>query len=250
MAKVNWADKVGETFQTKNWGVITLKEYVKDGKNHLYKIKFNDTGNEELINWNSIKSGTCIDSVQRKINKQRAEQIRLKERNRLIKQKGDGFDVTGIDKNARILAVDLATQKVGVSFARQGEIVASRLIKADSGDYRTRGHKIVAEIVGMLKKGKIDVLVIEDIYLGLNSSVLEILAEVRGMLTWHCIDLGVKIVSVSASRWKHHFNMPTYREEQKEFAMNYYYRATGQVADSDDVADAYMLLKFILNHLK
>lgn len=249
MAKVDWSSKIGEIHKTKNWGDIQLLDYQKDGKNHLYNVKFIDTGNKELINWNSIKAGTCIDQKQRKVNKQKAEQIRLKERNRLIKQKGDSLDLSGICKELRFLAVDLATQKVGVSFARQGEIVASKLITADSGGYRDRGHKIVSQIVEMLKKGKIDVLIIEDIYLGLNSNVLEVLAEVRGMLTWWCVELDVKIVSVSAMRWKNHFQMPTFREEQKKFALEYYFRHTGLQAESDDVADAFMLLKFILNQL-
>ena len=59
--------------------------------------------------------------------------------------------------------------------------------------------------------------------------------------------LKIDLLLVPAVFWKNKFdNLPIERKEQKEFMMNKFSEFTGKIADSDDVADAYMMLKACL----
>ena len=93
-------------------------------------------------------------------------------------------------------------------------------------------------------------IILEDTYLGLNSGILAMLSEIRGMLTYNLKKLKIDLLLVPAIFWKNKFdNLPLERKEQKEFMMNKFNEFTGKVADSDDVADAYMMLKACLDQL-
>ena len=93
----------------------------------------------------------------------------------------------------------------------------------------------------------IDVVILEDVYLGLNSDVLTKLSEVRGMLTYHIKKLNLDLLLVPAVLWKHRIEgVPNHRQEQKEFMMKKFFEYTGVEADSDDSADAYMMLRACL----
>ena len=59
--------------------------------------------------------------------------------------------------------------------------------------------------------------------------------------------INIDLLLVPAVFWKNKFdNLPLERKEQKEFMMNKFNELTGKIADSDDVADAYMMLKACL----
>lgn len=91
-----------------------------------------------------------------------------------------------------------------------------------------------------------EVLVIEDIYLGLNSNVLITLAEIRGALFYSCQKLGISIIKVPSSRWKHYYNMPVGRQEQKARAIELFTEKTKEHCTSDDIADSFLMLEYIL----
>ena len=149
--------------------------------------------------------------------------------------------------------MDLATKSVGIAYSCNGKIVRWKTIKADLDDFRERGYLIVDYIVWVLENSKkikgagIDLVILEDTYLGLNSGILAMLSEIRGMLTYNLKKLKIDLLLVPAVFWKNKFdNLPLERKEQKEFMMNKFNEFTGKVADSDDVADAYMMLKACL----
>lgn len=86
-------------------------------------------------------------------------------------------------------------------------------------------------------------VILEDIYLGLNSNVLTMLSEIRGMLTYHIKRLNLELLLVPAVFWKNRVGeVPLHREEQKKYMMERFKELTGVEADSDDAADAYMML--------
>ena len=180
-------------------------------------------------------------------------ELKLKERNRLVKQpKNQVYIPTNINK-INVLSVDLATKSVGIAYSCKGKIVRWKTIKTDLEDFRERGYLIINEIVKVLETSKkikgaaIDLVIVEDTYLGLNSSIISILSEIRGMLTYNLRKLNIDLLLVPAVFWKNKFdNLPLERKEQKEFMMNKFNEFTGKIADSDDVADAYMMLKACL----
>lgn len=67
------------------------------------------------------------------------------------------------------------------------------------------------------------------------------------MLTYHIKRLGIELLLVPAILWKNRVGeVPVHRKEQKEYMMKRFFELTGVEADSDDSADAYMMLWAVL----
>lgn len=230
-----------------------LRYLFKNKTNHCYDIEFIETKNVQMATLNQIRKGTCIDIVQRKKMKRIQTELRLKERNRLVKQPRNQVYIPSNINQINVLSIDLATRSVGIAYSYKGKIVRWKTIKVELDDFRERGYLIVHYIVSVLESSKkikgaeINLVIIEDTYLGLNSSILAMLSEIRGMLTYNLKKLKIDLLLVPAVFWKNKFdNLPLERKEQKEFMINKFNEFTGKVADSDDVADAYMMLKACL----
>lgn len=239
---------VGKTFENKIGEKFKVIKYLfKDKTNHCFDVEFVGTKNVQLGTLNQIRNGTCIDVVQKKKIKRLQTELDLRKRNRLVKQAKNVCHVPNNLKEKNVLAIDLSTTSTGIAYSQKGEIVRWKTIKAEDKDFRKRGAKIIEELVKILKKGKIDFVVLEDVYLGLNSSVLTMLSEVRGMLTYPLVKLNIDLLIVPPVLWKHRIEgVPVHREEQKEFMMKKFLEYTGENPDSDDVADAYMMLRACL----
>ena len=252
--KIDVNEIVEKRFKNKNDEEFYVIKYLfKEKTNYCYDIEFIETKNIQMATLNQIRKGTCIDIVQRKKMKRIQEELRLKERNRLVKQPKNQVHIPSNINQINVLSIDLATRSVGIAYSCKGKIVRWKTIKADLEDFRERGYSIINEIVKVLETSKkikgaaIDLVIVEDTYLGLNSSIISILSEIRGMLTYNLKKLKIDLLLVPAVFWKNRFdNLPVERKEQKEFMMNKFNELTGKIADSDDVADAYMMLKACL----
>ncbi len=252
--KIDVNEVVEKRFKNKIDEEFYVTRYLfKEKNNYCYDIEFIETKNVQMATLNQIRKGTCIDIVQRKKMKRIQEELRLKERNRLVKQPRNQVHIPSNVKKLNILSVDLATKSVGIAYSCKGKIVRWKTIKVELDDFRERGYLIVNEIVNVLETSKkikgaaIDLVILEDTYLGLNSSILAMLSEIRGMLTYNLKKLKIDLLLVPAVFWKNKFdNLPLERKEQKEFMMSKFNEFTKEVADSDDVADAYMMLKACL----
>lgn len=193
---------------------------------------------------NQIRNGTCRDIVERKKVKRLKVELQLRERNKLVNKAKKVCVIPENLHEKNILAIDLSSKSTGIAYSRQGQIVRWLTIKAESDDFRERGLKIVERIAQILETGKIDYIILEDVFLGLNSDVLCKLSEVRGMLMYHIKKLGIEFLLIPAVLWKHKYKgMPATRDEQKKFIMDKFFEYTGEVPDSDDVADAYCILR-------
>ncbi len=249
MNKIDYKGKVNSTFNSYIHGKAKCIEYkgVDEKKKHWFLMKFENTGNKELFHWNQIRTGKFRDSKLLKTIKAKNTQQKLKERNRLVKSYKNKCIIPVNLKTKNILAVDLATKSVGLAYSKKGEIVRWKTISSQNEDFRIRGVEIVGEIVDILKTGMIDMVILEDVYLGLNSSVLAMLSEVRGMLTYHIKDMWLDLFIIPPILWKNRIkDCPVGREEQKKFMMDKFFEYTGVEADSDDSADAYMMLRACL----
>jgi len=93
----------------------------------------------------------------------------------------------------------------------------------DDIDYRIRFYKIINDIVSMLESGHIEIVILEDVYLGLNSSVLTMLSEIRGMLLFHLVRLNIDYYIIHPIYWKNKINnMSVNRKDQKDFCKALY----------------------------
>ena len=248
MAKLNVEEIVGKEFENKyNEKFIVNKYLFKEKTNHCYEVRFLLTNNIQMATLNQIRNGTCRDVVERKKQKRLKTERNLRERNKLV-AKTKKVCVIPKDLNTKsVLSIDLSSTSTGIAYSHQGKIVRWKTIKSDKDDFRERGFEIVGEIVEILEKGKIDYIILEDVFLGLNSDVLAKLSEVRGMLMYHIKRLGIEYLIIPPILWKNRFEgVPLHRKEQKEFMMQKFFEYTGIEADSDDAADTYMILKACL----
>lgn len=237
--KIDPNEYVGKEFQNKKGEIYVVEKYLfKEKNNHCFDIKFKN-GNIQMATLNQLRTGTCLDLVERKKQKRLDTERKLKERNKLVaKTKKTCVIPNGLNEK-NILAIDLSTTSTGIAYSKDGVIVRWKTIKSKHADFRDRGLEIVKELSNIL----IDMVILEDIYLGLNSNILVMLSEIRGMLTYHIKRLGIELFLVPAVLWKNRVGeVPVHRKEQKEFMMKRFWELTGVEADSDDAADAYMML--------
>lgn len=246
--KINPEEYVGQEFVNKIGEKYKVLKYLfKEKLNYCFDIQFIGTGNLQMATLNQIRNNTCFDLIERKKLKRMKTELQLRERTRLVNKAKHTCVIPNNLKEKNVLAVDLSTTSTGIAYSRNGVIVRWKTIKSDYIDFRERGLEIVKQLVEILEKGMIDTVILEDVYLGLNSDVLTKLSEVRGMLTYHVKKLNLDLLLVPAVLWKHRIEgVPVHRQEQKEFMMNKFFEYTGVEADSDDSADAYMMLKACL----
>ena len=216
-------------------------------KKHSFDIEFIGTKHIQLATYQQIKSGTIRDLEQRKKLKRLETEEKLRERNRLIKQNKNKFYFPQDMKDKRLLAIDLSTTSTGIAYANKGKVLRWKTVLSANKDARERAYEMAQYLVKVLEKGKFDAVIIEDVYLGLNSKILIMLSEARGMLFYHLQRLGIELYILPAVLWKARFkDCPVLRDEQKKFMMEKFFEYTGVEADSDDAADAYMMLKACL----
>lgn len=252
--KIDVNEIVNKIFKNKINEEYKISEYLfKEKNNYCYNIKFLNTGNEQMATLNQIKKGTCLDIKQRKKEKILKTQEKLIEKNRLVKKNKERVIIPYDLNKKNVLSIDLATKSVGIAYSHQGKIVRWKTITSKLEDFRDRAFLIVSEIIEILElsqkleKNKIDVVLLEDTYLSLNSNILAMLSEVRGMLTYHLKKMDIDLILIPPVYWKNKFEgIPKDRKGQKEFMMKKFFEYTGVNADSDDSADAYMMLKMCL----
>lgn len=246
--KINPEEYVGQEFVNKIGEKYKVLKYLfKEKLNYCFDIQFIGTGNLQMATLNQIRNNTCFDLIERKKLKRMKTELQLRERTRLVNKAKNTCVIPNNLRYKNVLSIDLSTTSTGIAYSKNGTIVRWKTIKSDYIDFRERGLEIVKQLVEILEKGMIDVVILEDVYLGLNSDVLTKLSEVRGMLTYHIKKLNLDLLLVPAVLWKHRIEgVPNHRQEQKEFMMKKFFEYTGVEADSDDSADAYMILKACL----
>ena len=174
-----YINKYGEKFKVLNY-------LFKEKNNHCYDIEFLETHNRQMATLNQIRSGTCRDIVERKKLKRMKVELQLRERNKLVTKAKKVCVIPSNLHEKNVLAIDLSSSSTGIAYSQKWQIVRWMTIKPqDSSDFRERGLEIVEKIAQILKTGKIDYIILEDVFLGLNSDVLCKLSEVRGMLMYH-----------------------------------------------------------------
>ncbi len=247
--KINTNEFVNKEFLNKKGEKYKITEFLfKEKNNYCFNAVFLKTKNTQMLTLNQIRRGTGVDLEERKKIKRLETEQKLKERNKLIAKTKKTFTAPqGLEKK-RILSIDLASKSTGIAFAVYGKIVRWKTIKSNLTDFRARGQQIISEIVEIILKGKIDLVILEDIYLGLNSNILIMLSEIRGMLSYHLQKHNIELILVPAVFWKNRCgDVPFTRQEQKKYMINKFFELTGVEADSDDSADAYMMLWGLLN---
>ena len=144
-------------------------------------------------------------------------------------------------QNRNILCLDMATQETGWAIFALGEIKGYGLIQSKNKDVRQRMFEIITQIENLADD--IDIVVVEDTYMGKNASTFGILSEMRGMLLYLCMAEDKEYATVQPSTWKSYYKMTRLsRIEQKLVTKNFFKKQTGEEPATDDVSDAYCML--------
>lgn len=245
--RINYPALVGEIRENKReqeYKIIRYEGKAPSGKRY-FQVEFLKTNNREMCHWGQIRAGTVYDTKADKLEKKLLKEAKLKVRRRTTKQVKTSYNLSGIT-TSRVLAVDLASHTTGIAYADRGKILKAAIIQAEGKDFRERCHKMIKKILQIIIKLQVEKVIIEDVYLSLNSTILAKLAELRGMLTYHLEEREVDLILIPAAKWKNHYSMPRGREKQKAAAISFYKQFTGKIPATDDEADAYLLLKACL----
>ena len=249
MAKrINVLDLVFSKHKNKNDDEFAVLNYqFKDKSNHMYEIKFVETGAIQLASRNQILKGTVIDLEKRKKLKRIQVELQLKERNRLVKKATVNYNLSNLS-NKNVLSIEASTKSTGVAYAEKGVIKRSKVIVANGDCYKQRIFEMAKEIMAIMSSGKIEIVIIESTFLGLNSKILEMLSMLRGAIMYHVLENGAELVEIPPVKWKHFYkDMPVGRKEQKEYSIKKASELVNEIVTTDDEADAICMLYACLN---
>lgn len=209
----------------------------------LFEIQFTETTNIRLANKGQIARGTCYDLQKQVLENRKKKQEKLKTRARATKAHTTKTVIPSNILTKTVLSIDLATRTTGlVLYNPQTKKEFYGLIRASDDDYLKRANEMITKILRAIKKNKVNFVLVEGSFLGMNSSVLIKLSECRGMLLRELEQLKIPYVIVPPIFWKSKFaSMPNSREQQKKFILDFFEKKTKQKAETDDVADAYAM---------
>jgi len=242
MAKrVNYAEFVG-----KDYGKFKVVEYENLNKKHMYLIKFHNTGNEQWINYTKLRKNETITDKKLMKDKAKLKRIKqLKQRN-LITKKRTTHQSPRIYQNECVLVLDASTTSTGYCVVNQGNVVRHGTIIPNAKHHLTARMKYIDDkIKELIEIYKVEKIIIEDIYLGLNSNVLVILAELRGVIKtcW------LPMLNVRAIDWKKYHNVEKRNDRGKSSSMDITI-AKGYRISTDDESDAILMALYCLRNEK
>lgn len=248
MAKrIDYKSIVGLVIKNKLYGDIQITEYLGKVKNdHMYEGLFLNTGNKELLKYKQVIGKTkIIDHKERKKLYRVKKQKEIIERNRLIK-KGVVKPIPKDLGTKNCLSLDAATLLTGWTVFIEGVYKESGVIKPGAWDLDERCKFIAYEIRDLVEKNRIKEIMIEDIYLGFNSNIQVMLAELRGYIKGAT---RIPVHEINIKAWKSfYWEMPnTGREDQKEFAIRKFIELFEKEPATDDEAESGLIGYFAIN---
>ena len=245
--KIDVNDIVGKIFKMLSEHEIVVLNYQhKEKTNHLYEVQFLETKHIYLATRKHILEGNVKDLKRIKQLKRIETEQKLKERNKLTKKSKESLIVPNL-KNKNIMSIDLASYSTGITIMLKNGKTKTTTISDNNENFRIRAVNIIKKVDEYIKHCRIDICIVEGQYLGLNSNVLKKLSQIYGMLQYCLLNNNVEFYEVQPNVWKHHFNFPVNRKEQKEFSKILYKNWTGEEPNNDDEADSLCLLKFIID---
>lgn len=149
-----------------------------------------------------------------------------------------------VKKGYRIIALDNATQKMGLSIFDDGELVYYDLIRFTGGKIEDRLVKIFNTINNIfIKKLKPDLIIFEDIQYQNNYQTYKKLSMLLGILIVSAKLNGIEYEVIAPAAWRSHFQIVGKRGLAKAKAIELVYKMYN-VSLGDDVAEAVLIGKY------
>lgn len=155
----------------------------------------------------------------------------------------------------KILSIDQSTTHVGYciwdnkNYIESGVFEISRpTSKKKTTKSKTKNKNIDEEyqyvykgfdfIVSLINKYQPDLIVMEEVFMGKNASVLKKLATLKGMVLGYCKALEINTSVVYPTTWKSFIKVHSERDKEKQDVLNYFKILYKKEITKDDESDA------------
>lgn len=253
--KIDTNELLNNVYKSNSFGDFLVLEYIGKDKDYMYKIKFINTNNEEIVNRKSIISLSCVDKKEKerasKENKKNKQKEEFTRRRHMNKMKGKETYYSTKD-NIKVLSLDQSSNYTGYAIWENKKIIDYGLIDLKTKEYSYLEKAITVEslIIDMVKKYKIDLVVMEDIYLGMNLEVFKVLCVVQSNLMISLIKNETDYILASAPQWKPFAGITALakdRKTQKELSLKIVKSKFNIDCTHDDVSDAILIGYYAIN---
>ena len=250
MAKIIPEELINQSFTNANGDTYKITEYIgKDSKlKHLYTIQFIDTKHTQTEERTKIMKSKCRDLKKEKANASKLKQIKLKERSRLSKKYEAEYKKFNM-QDVPILVLDQASN-TGYCIILNNSIKKYGSLEKKYDDFYLNACYLVAEVTKLISRYNIKIVILEEIFLGLNATVMEKLAGLKGMMISCAILNNCEYEVISATSWKTYHNLGYDRKEQKEKSIEIAKRIVKNADIDDNIADAILIGIFAAKTLR
>lgn len=250
MAKINVNDLLNKEFPTNKYGIIKVLDFIeKTEKDYIYKVLFKDTNNIQDVTRASIKRGSCVDDEYKKQQKKEKSKQKTKQRLKMNEFKEQQY-VTVEKNNFKTLSLDQSTTGCAYSIFIDNQMISFG--KVDTKQYDDPILKIIKirDIINeIIKKENIDLLVIEDIYIGYNANTYKTLAILYGVLEILAYENDIIFISQTAYQWKKGVGlnlsklkgMSNRRDYQKRHSIELANKIFHLDLEDDDISDSLLI---------
>ena len=240
---------ISSSYTNGNGDVYTVVSYQgKTASKYMFEIQFEETKNKQFEDRNKIINGKCRDLLKEKALKSIIKQHKLKERARLSKTyiaEYKKFDM----QDKHILSLDQASN-TGYCVILNNSIKKYGLIEKKYNDFYVNAGYIIKEITRIIIKYDVKIIILEDIYLGMDAKVLEKLAGLKGMLISCAVLNQCEYEIINANSWKTFHNLGYDREEQKNESIKKAKEILKNADIDDNIADAVLIGIYAAKNLK
>lgn len=233
-----------------NYGDYTVLSY--EGKNksgtHIYKIKFNNTGNIAVRTRQSVRKGDLKDTKDKK-NTVKKNNISNRRKKGREYSKGDRenmlYGVFDITKNTLIL--DQSTKNTGYAIIIDDHIDKYGIIVNNNTNLSVRIYDTIKDIKSIIEKYNIKNIVLESIFLGYDPTVYMKLSMVIGAISLFCVGNNINLMTVSNPTWRSIYDISGGRSFCKAKSLKVAKKIlNGKTICSNDISDAVCMAEYLL----
>jgi Holliday junction resolvasome RuvABC endonuclease subunit len=241
---INYQGFVKTVHKAKTGEVFVVEEYlgIKSSK-HKYRIRFAVNGKVKVVDYSQIKNNAVTFSFTKPRGKPKPKS---KPKTALLDK--NKIELCG---NVGIFALDLATSKTGYAVFHNVNYIESGIISKSNKDKFIRINDMLNEVMFRIKQHKVDVVVIEDIFLSGHNNVgvtsYKALSNIQGAIVDRLIAEGYKYHLTMPNEWRSVFFKGKHNREQSKIMAIEYVRDVMGMEVSSDEAEAILIG---MSHLK
>lgn len=235
-------DILNQKFTNSKGHEFTVTEYIgrDDKKQHVYTVKFTQTGNEYQFRRTHCRKGTARDLQRERIEKKAAKQ-KQKFTNKRMSKEPDQFPNL---RGKSYIVLDQSSSLTGYCVVLPGgKFEHGDFVPSKDKDFEGRCFEVAQLLTELIEKHDPAFVAFESIYMSANASVAMKLGALLGMLELVAMSNDVPFAVVESMRWKNFFSITGSRDEQKAESIA---QASQYIKNvTEDSADAFNMARYI-----